>query len=307
MIKFDVRQLEVFIAVTEQASFSKAGKLLGMAQASVSERIAGLEKNMGARLLNRLGRRVELTSVGEHFITRARAIILLRNETAAEMMEYLDTKTGDVKVGGSTAPGEYFMPGLLGKFNKSYPEIRALLTIADSERIIESIEEGTLDLGVVGRRESTEHLQFVRLWNDRLVLVVQPGHPLADHSGSVDSEALLNERWVMRELGSATRSTAEKLIKKVLPGGLSRLDIAAEFGSVTAVKQGVKAGLGIAVMSAITVNPDVESGTLKIAPIKELSGVRPFYLVRDKRRSPSPTAELLWKFLESVRKKPLKK
>jgi len=303
MIKFDVRQLEVFIAVAEQASFSRAGKILGMAQASVSERIAGLEKNMGARLLNRLGRRVELTSVGKHFITRAKAIISLRNETAVEMMEYLDTKTGDVRVGGSTAPGEYLMPGLLGKFGRSYPEIRAMLTIADSERIIESIEEGTLDLGVVGRRDPTEHLQFLRLWNDHLVIVVQPDHPLAGHQGSVDPAVLLDERWVMREVGSATRSTAEKLMKRVLPGGLSRLNIAAEFGSVTAVKQGVKAGLGIAVMSEITVDPDVKAGTLCIAPIKELFGVRPFYLVRDKRRSSSPTTELLWKFLASAKEK----
>jgi DNA-binding transcriptional LysR family regulator len=294
---FDIKQLIVFVTVAEQASFSKAAKILGVAQASVSERIAGLEKAVGARLFDRPGRRTELTDAGELLMPRARQIIALKDRTVGEIEAFLGLGGGSVSLGGSTAPGEYRLPALLGSFAAKYPEISVRLSVGDSDRVIERVEGGELHIGVVGKRVSGSALTVKKTWTDRLVLAVRSEHRWAGRRKPVSAEELAAEPWIVREPGSATRSVAETFLKKALPDGGQSLKVVAELGSVGAIKQGLLAGLGVALMSEMTIASELESGALRTAKVDGLAVERSFYLVRDRRRTQSPAAAALWKHI----------
>lgn len=297
-MQFDIKQLVVFIQVVEQSSFSGAAKVLGMAQASVSERIANLEKEIGARLVNRLGRKVELTQVGRVLLRRAKEIISLRDATVGELNQLLGVRKGSVRLGGSSAPGEYLLPTLLGRFSMQYPELKVSLNIGDSQEMIGNIEQGILEMGFVGARFPHEHIVFKKTWTDQIVLAIHPQHKWANRKKSISPDELSKEPWIVREPGSGTRIAADKCLKKILPGGLEEVQVIAELGSVTAIKEGIKAGLGVAFVSAVTVASDVKNGSIRILPVEGLSTGRHFYLIRDKRRVLSPAADVLWKFIQ---------
>ncbi len=300
-MNLDTRQLLVFATVAEQQSFSRAAKQLGIAQASVSERIASLERSVGTRLLDRLGRKTELTDAGELLYSKAREILALQDSAVAEVEAFLGLRCGEVRLGGSTAPGEYKLPMLLGEFSRAHPGIAVRLKIGDSDKIAGGVESGALDLGVVGRRVTGEGILARQTWSDRLVLAVAPDNPLARRRKPLGGEELAAQPWIMREVGSATRSSAEKFLKKALPEGLDSLRVAAELGSVGAMKAGLTAGLGIALMSETTIAAELATGLLKVAPVEGLAVTRRFYLIRSKRRAASPAAKALWKHItESI-------
>jgi len=295
----DLKQLSVFIEVADQASFSRAADILGMAQASVSARIASLEQAIGAKVFDRMGRRVELTRAGELLLGRARQMIALRDEMVDEMNDLLGLQRGEVLIGGSTAPGEYILPALLGRFHAVHPEVTVHLRIGDSDQTLAGIENGDLEIGVVGRRDTNGKLVARKTWTDRVVLVVRPDHPWVERTAPITAADLAGESWVLRERGSGTRTLAEKALKKVLRGGFEAVAGTTEFGSVTAVKEGVKAGLGVTLISQRTVDADVRSGTLEALSVEGLSIERHFYLVRDSRRELAPAAGALWTFILS--------
>jgi DNA-binding transcriptional LysR family regulator len=296
-MQFDVKQLLVFVTVAEQASFSRAAGVLGLAQASVSERIATLEKAVGTRLLDRLGRKTVPTAAGELLLTRARELIAQRDAIEAELKGFLGLAGGEVRLGGSTAPGEYRLPRLLGPFAERYPGVDVRLSIADSDRILEQLEEGRLDLGVVGKRVKSPALTFSRTWRDRLVLAVHGAHRWAARRKPLPAAELGGEPWLFRETGSATRAVAERFLQQSAGLGVEALRLVAELGSVGAIKEGLKAGLGVALMSEMTITAELEAGSLVAVPVEGLSIERAFYLARDKRRARSPAARALWRFI----------
>ena len=134
-IDFDLRQLQIFQKVVELESFSKAAEAVFLAQASVSERISTLEKGVGAKLLNRLGRKVVPTRAGELLYKHATLMLEMKRTACLEMQDFLGMKQGEVFIGGSTIPGEYILPGAIGRFNKKFPLVSVILTIADSSEI----------------------------------------------------------------------------------------------------------------------------------------------------------------------------
>ncbi len=296
-MKFDIRQLIVFIEVVEQESFSRAAAVLGVAQASVSERIANLEKAIGVKLLNRLGRKIELTAAGAFLLERAKAIVSLKNQTDADLRALLGMERGDIHVGGSTAPGEYILPALMGQFAKNHPKLSLSLSIGDSHSVAEKVSLGELDVAVVGAKEKKENLAYRKVWTDDIVLVVDSENKLSKKRGKVSIKSLVDERWVVREAGSGTRAAIEKNIKKALLTGSVRRNIVGSFGSVAAVKEAVIAGLGIAFVSRVTAARELESGLLCEVKVQDFSMSRNFFVVRDDRRDPSPAADAFWKFI----------
>ena len=130
-IDFDLRQLEIFRKVVDLKSFSKAAKEVFRAQASVSERIATLENMVGTRLLNRLGREVVPTKAGELLYKHAVLLLDMKRTASLEMESFLGIKRGEIHLGGSTIPGEYILPNVIGQFCCQYPSLSVTLTVAD--------------------------------------------------------------------------------------------------------------------------------------------------------------------------------
>jgi DNA-binding transcriptional LysR family regulator len=295
-IDFDLRQLEIFCKVIELGSFSKAAHEVFLAQASVSERISTLEKMVGARLLDRLGRQVVPTKAGERLYKHAVLLLDMKEKVRQEMESFLGIRQGEIHMGASTIPGEYILPKVIGDFNEKYPSVSVILTISDTSDIETRVLEGNLELGVIGSKSSQRTLRCQALWKDELVLAIPAQHRWAGKE-EVPITALLEEPFILRETGSGTLRHIEHYLGTPRPSPIESLRVVARFGSSTAIKEGIKAGLGISILSSRAIDTELNAGILKALRVKGVPMVRSFYLVRDKRRTSSPLCQAMLDFL----------
>jgi len=302
-VDFDLRQLEVFCSVVKLGSFSKAGQAVHLAQASVSERIATLENMVGAKLLDRMGRAVAPTKAGELLYRHGLRLLELKEKASHEIQDFLGVKQGEIHIGASTIPGEYILPMVIGRFAKEYPLIRVVLTVADSEAIQTQVLQGNFEFGIIGRRSSTKKLVTHQLWEDDLVLVVPSWHRWAAKK-EVTAQELADEPFISREAGSGTLSSLEEYLQHAGVKGISSLRVIAHLGTSTAVKEGVKAGAGVSILSSRAVDTELKTGMLKSLRIKGLPMSRHFYLIRDRRRTMSSLCLTLLDFLVAAPNQP---
>ncbi|MBW1768093.1 MAG: LysR family transcriptional regulator [Deltaproteobacteria bacterium] len=295
-IDFDLRQLEIFKKVVELGSFSKAANVVFLAQASVSERIATLEKAVGTKLLDRLGRQVVPTKAGELLYKHAVLLLGMKRTACLEMQDYLGIKQGEILIGGSTIPGEYILPKVIGRFRKKFPLVTVMLTIADSSEIEGRVLSNDFELGIVGSASSHRSLIHHELWKDELVLAVPAGHRMAKKD-KVSIEELSGEPFILREIGSGTLRIMEDYLQTAGYKGVDSLHVVARLGTSTAVKEGIKSGLGISILSSRALDTELKTGIIKSLRVKGLSMSRRFYLIRDKRRIASPICQAMFNFL----------
>lgn len=297
-VDFDLRQLEIFQKVVELGSFSKAGEAVHLAQASVSERIATLESAVGEKLLDRLGRQVVPTKLGELLYQHALSLLETKRRVCLEVEDFLGLRKGTIDLGCSTIPGEYILPNVIGRFGEQYPDVTVSLTIGDSREIETRVLEGRFELGVIGSQSSNRTLVAHELWTDELVLAVPATHPWAGRR-IVSLEDLSKEPYIAREAGSGTLQMLEQYLQKAGFQGIESFRIVARFGTSTAVKEGIKAGLGISILSSLALETEIKAGILKPLRVKGLRMTRRFYLVRDRRRTSSPPCKAFVDFLLS--------
>ena len=295
-IEFDLRQLEIFSKVVELGSFSKAAEAVFLAQASVSERVATLENMVGTQLLDRLGRQVIPTRAGELLYKHALLLLDMKRTASLEMQDFLGLKRGEIHMGGSTIPGEYILPGVIHEFRDQYPLMSVILTIADSREIESHVLKGDLELGIVGSKSAHRSLIVNELWEDELVLAVPAGHRWAKKR-SITVQELAEEPFIIRETGSGTLKIMDDYLRTSGLKGIQSLDISARLGTSTAVKEGIKTGLGVSILSERALNTELKTGILKALKIKGLSMSRKFYLIRDRRRTASPLCHAMIDFL----------
>jgi DNA-binding transcriptional LysR family regulator len=295
-IDFDLRQLEVFSKVVELGSFSKAADVVFLAQASVSERVATLEDIVGTKLLDRLGRQVVPTKAGELLYKHAILLLDMKRTASLEMQGFLGLKSGAIYMGGSTIPGEYILPQVIKRFRERHPLMSVSLTIGDSKQIERHVLEGNLELGVIGSKNVHRSLIRNELWEDELVLVIPAQHRWAKRR-DVSLEELIEEPFILREAGSGTLNIMDDYLRDSGLKGIKSLEIAARLSTSTAVKEGIKAGLGISILSLRALKTELETGILKALKIKGLAMSRRFYLIRDRRRTASPLCHAMTDFL----------
>ena len=295
-IDFDLRQLEIFVKIVDLKSFSKAAKVVFLAQASVSERIATLEKMVGVRLLDRLGREITPTKAGELLYKHAVLLLDMKKTACLEMQEFMGVKRGNIVLGGSTIPGEYILPRILGLFCREYPSVSVNLSVADSVSIETRVSDGGLELGVIGSKTTKKSLICQELWADELVLAIPAKHRWAGRK-TISLEALFEEPFIFRESGSGTFKIFDKYLRANGTRGLNSLKAVARLGTSTAVKEGIKAGLGVSILSSRALETELDSGVLKTLKVENLRMHRSFYLIRDRRRIASPLNRALCDFL----------
>jgi DNA-binding transcriptional LysR family regulator len=300
-VDFDLRQLEIFLKVVELGSFSKAGEAVHLAQASVSERIATLENMVGAKLLDRMGRTVTPTKAGELLHHHGQRLLEIKKTACMEMQDFLGVRQGEISIGASTIPGEYILPKVVGLFSKEYPRITVTLTVADSDEIESRVLDGEFELGVIGRKSANKHLTSRELWKDELVLALPSTHRLAGKK-EVLLQELVQEPFISRESGSGTLKSMEPYLQGAGLKGIDSLRVVARLGTSTAVKEGIKASLGISILSAIAIETELRAGVLKALRLKGIPMFRHFYLIRDKRRTASPLSRSLMDFIITTSK-----
>lgn len=278
----DLTDFRVFVAVAGRASFTRAARDLGLTQPAVSQRMKGIEKELGVVLTRTVGRSVHLTDAGEVLLEEARKVVRAVEAARDAVDEVRGLLRGHVSLGASTTPGLYFLPEILGRFKAEHPGLRVTMVIENSRTIEERLLSGDLDLAVVGEVPGHPGLRSEPLFRDRLRVFATAVHPLAARPEVRLADAVA-EPFVMREPGSATRGAFERFIAA---RGLS-VTIALELGNPEAVKRAVFAGAGLGVLSEVALVSEVECGRLAILPVRDLDLPRGFRLTfrRDRDRS----------------------
>jgi DNA-binding transcriptional LysR family regulator len=295
----DLRQLEVFSGVYELRSFSRTASALRLTQSTVSEHVRLLEEELGTRLFDRLSRETVPTRAGELLYGYAKQMLALRAEARQALGEFLGQVTGNLLVGGSTIPGEYVLPAVIGRFRERHPRVSITLQISDTRGIVQAVLEGQVDVGVVGADPNGRGLEVKPLMPDELVLVVPAGHPWQGRA-TVTLDELRTEPLIVREPGSGSRQTLEEALEAA---GRSLLDmrVVAEMGSTSAIKQAIKAGIGVSVMSSRAVEDECRLGLLDCIKFQDLPVKREFYVITHASRSRSPLCRAFLDFLETSR------
>jgi len=293
----DLRQLEIFVKVAELKSFSKAAEALFLTQPTVSEHIRTLEQELGVRLLDRLGRGAETTAAGRLLLSHATRMLQLQREALQAMDSFQGRLAGELLVAASTIPGEYVLPPLIGRFKEKFPDIAITLLIGDSRAVVDWVAEGRAEVAVVGARLPHRGIDYRELMPDELVLVVPAGHPWHGKQ-EVGLEDLRAEPLLLRERGSGTRAALESALAKA-GLDLSAFRVVGEMGSTQAIKQAVKAGVGVSVVSRRAVEEECRSGLVWCLKLRDLKVARAFHVATHRDRSRSPLAEAFRTFIES--------
>ncbi len=295
----DIRQLQVFVAVWKTRSFSKAAKKVFLTQPTVSGHIKGLEEGLGTKLFDRSGKEVVPTKAGERLYPFAREILKISDRAEREMAAFLEGGKGELDVGGSNIPGQYLLPRLIGDFKKGRPDAHVTLRIGDTSSITDQVQNGDVELGMVGAVIKKTGLFFEPCFDDELVLVVPRGHRFFG-SSSVRLSEIASEPFIVREKGSGTRMATEHAFKEAGFPGVDYLHVVAEMGSTESVRQAVKAGVGLAIISRRAVADDVSHGLLSFSLLEGVDLSRKFYLVTNRRRTLSPLAQEFVTFIKDL-------
>jgi DNA-binding transcriptional LysR family regulator len=291
----DLKTLEVFCRIVELKSFTRAAEAVSLTQPTVSGHIKDLEDELGLRLLDRAGRAVTPTRAGAILHTYAQRILGLRAEAQRAIQEHKGGLTGDLALGASSIPGAYLLPPLVALFKRDHPDAAIALAIQGSREIVRGVGDGRYEVGMVGARFAEGRVRYQRYAEDELVLAVPTVHPWAGRN-AIRLRDLIGEPIVMRERGSGTRQVMEKALAE---HGLdrNRLRVVLEVTSNEAVRQAMKAGAGVAVISRRAVEDDIRGGLVVAIRFREARLMRAFFLVTHRTRSRSPLGAAFVAFL----------
>lgn len=260
----EFRQLEAFIAVTESKSFTTAAETLFLSQSTISSHIKNLENELKKTLIVRSTKSVKLTSDGEKFLFYARRIMETRDSALTAMNAEPDSY---LKLGASTIPSSYLLPAMLPKFREHHPNVYFDIFQGDSEEIYEKLADGSIELGLTGNETDNEEIITVPFCRDKLVIAT-PATPfyLELQKRNATPEEILQSPIIMREAGSGTKKSGEKLLDAL---GISEgsLSVVARNNDLEAIKRLVKGGLGISIFSSLSVQDIASQGQILTFPV----------------------------------------
>ncbi len=290
-MRYTLRQLEVFLAVAQQESVSRAAEALAMSQSAVSGALADLERQFDIQLFERLGKRLQLSALGRTLRARAAAL----HEQAQELESQLANHdaVGRLRVGATLSIGNHLIVPEIARFMREHPGARVTLDVANTVEIARQVLNFEIDVGLVEGELQEPELDVSRWRPDELVVFCAPDHPFAKLA-KLDDRDLVSASWIVRERGSGTRQAFERAMHGILPD----LQIVLELQHTEAIRSAVEAGLGIGCVSRVALEDAFRHGTLVPCQVPQRDFHRWFYAVLHQRKYQS--AAVLG-FLEQIR------
>jgi DNA-binding transcriptional LysR family regulator len=288
-----LRQLKVFKTVAEHLNYTQAARVLHLSQPAVSMQVKQLEESVGLPLFEQTGKRIQLTEAGREVYDYGRIIF----KTFEEMEEVLgalkglDTGHLDISVASTV---NYFAPRLLAAFSRKFPGIDLRLDVTNRERLMSLLQNNETDIVLMGRPPEDIDLEYEPFMDNPLVVIAPPGHPL-QNKRQIPAKRLEQEVFIMREAGSGTRLAMERYFAE---HGIS-IHTGMQMTRNEAIKQAVRAGMGLGVVSTHTIELEVETGRLIILDIKGFPIERHWYMVYRKTKRLSPAAKAFHDFVMS--------
>ncbi|MES9946336.1 MAG: LysR family transcriptional regulator [Candidatus Thiodiazotropha sp.] len=288
-----LRQMRVFTTVARHLNYTRAAQELHLSQPAVSMQVKQLEESVGLPLFEQTGKRIQLTEAGREVHDYGRTIF----KTFEEMEEVLSSLKGldtghlDISVASTV---NYFAPRLLAAFSRKFPGIDLRLDVSNRKRLMELLQTNETDIVLMGRPPKDIDLEYEPFMDNPLVVIAPPGHPLQTEK-KIPIERLEQEVFIMREAGSGTRLAMERYFAEQ---GIN-IRTGMQMTRNEAIKQAVRAGMGLGVVSAHTIELEVETGRLVILDIEGLPIQRHWYMVYRKTKRLSPAAKAFHDFVMS--------
>ncbi|MDV3238419.1 MAG: LysR substrate-binding domain-containing protein [Gammaproteobacteria bacterium] len=286
-----LRQLKIFEAVARHLSFTKASEELHLTQPAVSMQIKQLEQTTGVPLFELVGKRVYLTEAGQELQRYSRSITMLLAEAEQVFEEMKGLRRGRLNITvASTA--NYFVPRLWATFRKRHPDVSVSLDVTNREGLIRALAENQADLVIMGLPPEGLDLVAESFMPNPLVVIAPPSHPLAA-AKQVPLQRLQGETFLVREQGSGTRSLMERVFAEK---GLAPAT-PIEMSSTEAIKQGVEAGLGLALLSLHTLEMELALKRLVVLHVEGFPVLREWYIVHRSGKRLSAVAQAFRDFI----------
>ncbi len=283
----DFKELDSFVTIAKVKSFSKAAEKLFLTQPALSNHISKLEKELGITLFERNNKKTELTQAGQQFYFSALEILNQREMALLNLQKYQGKIDGMLQVATSSVPGQYILPDILVGFHKSYPDVTYNLHYYyNSGDVIGHLLSGELDFGFVGCEPESRNLIYEKIADDNLIVIAPNIAPFSEMT-SISFDRLLDEPLLLRKEGSATRKAFESALKS-LGSAAKQPKVLAHMHNNEMIVLCVKAGLGLSIVSEISVADKVAAGNIKALPIDDYRCKNAFYFVYPKNRSLSP-------------------
>jgi DNA-binding transcriptional LysR family regulator len=288
----DLFQLETFLAVAEERSFSRAAKRLHRTQPAVSQAIAKLEAELGEVLLERPSRDGTLTDAGEVLREYAQKLLNLRSEATGALSELRELHRGRLNLAANEYTCLYLLP-LLDEFRRRNPRIKVTVQRALASRIADEVLLHSVEIGVLSFRPDDPQIRSIAVYRDELDLVVNPKHPLAQ-AGEVSIGQLGTQNFIAHNISSPQRQKVIETFRR----HKTPLRMGVELPSLEAIKRFVEMGNGVALVPGLTVRTELASGALVRVRVRELQLERRLRLVYRRQASLSHVATAFLKVVE---------
>lgn len=287
-----LRQLLIFAAVAEAGSTTAASHRVALSQSATSAALNELEKVLGARLFDRVGKRLVLNDNGRTLLPQARAALDVASgiEAAFSVGDRNAQSTVppiNLRIAASTTIGNYLLPGLIASFRHTYPHARFEVQIHNTLHASAAVSRFEADMGLIEGPSHEPDIQAEPWMQDELAILCAPQHPLARESERIKLKALRQASWLLREPGSGTREAVEQALRP----HLVQLSEDIQVGSTEAIKQAVAAGLGLTCLSLIAAKDVIVLGKLKVLETTLPRLVRTLYLIRHRQKQPTAGLE----------------
>ena len=296
----DFDQLAGFLEVAKHQSFSRAAQNLYRTQPAISAQVRLLEQEFGERLFDRSGKKVLLTPAGEILREYAEKLHQVQREALQAVAELHRTPRGKLHIGANEATCLYVLPRAFAQFKAQYPEVQINISRNFSHKILQKVQDGAVDLGILTLPLKANHVnvEVLPIFKDEIRLVVPPDHPLARNK-KVSVEQMAGHPLIIPKTGH-TRHMLERMLRAYR----DRVQISMELASVETIKKFVGAGLGISVISRSYALPEVEAGLLRLIPFEGIKLFRELGLIYRNDRNLSLPAKAFIEVIRQVRSVP---
>ncbi len=292
----DLYKLSIFVQVAEHGSFSRAAEQLYMSQSGVSQHIHELETTLGIRLFHRERRGVSPTSAGQLLLHYARTILQTVAEAEAVLADLANAEHGPVAIGATPGVSAYLLPEWLYQFQMTFPDLSVAVQTATTERVVEGIQMGQLDLGFVEgelNTTTTAKLEFTALQEIEQMIVVGPKHDWWQLP-AVNLLDMHEQPLVVRQVNSQTRIWIDQLFETYH----IRPRIVAELDNLESIKRMVIGGKCFAIMPEYAVRHERELGLVRLLPVRDHSLRRTLKLVWHRATPRSPITRAFLRIIQ---------
>ena len=295
----NIKQLEAFVRIVKNKSFSQTAKELYLTQPTVSSYISSLEADLGVQLFTRTTKEVHTTSEGEQIYLYAKDIVNLSNKIRNAFKEESKDDVNEIVISSSSIPGQYLLPGMLANFSKRHPNTEFRVHETDSNGAVTDVAEHRADIGFCGTIIPKTACTFLPFYEDELILIT-PNTPFYQKmKENKDLSFLSKADFVMREQGSGTKQEAMKILQK---NGLKleEIKVVARFGNTGAVLLSVKEGVGVAVVSKLAARSEIKNNEILSFPLQEGGYFRKIYMVSNSNYPLSKRAKSFVQMIQNL-------